>query len=242
MATTVYAARRSKVNPDRVFYPAMCLLCLVIVWLGFAKSYYAVGMVTAKLPSAIVHVHAVVFSLWLVTLVVQTGLISARKVKMHMTLGLLGFAFAALMVVIGLAAAVDALRRGMAPPWSGLTPETFFVIPFTDILMFAGIVAWSFADRLRPESHKRLIMVSTIVLLDAAIGRFPATIAPMGGLAQMGILFALLGVVAVYDFVVKQTIHPATVFSSLLVIAVALVRIPLAHLGLWQAFAHVLRG
>ena len=80
MPVTVAAPRRARVHPDRIFFPLMSLLVLVTVWLGFSKTYYGVGMVRAHLPSAIVHVHAVVFTLWLVTLTVLTALVSVRKV------------------------------------------------------------------------------------------------------------------------------------------------------------------
>jgi hypothetical protein len=242
MATSVISSRRPKVQSDRIFYPAMCLLVLVTVWMGFAKSYYAAGLVHANLPSAIVHVHAIAFTLWLLTLVVQTTLVSVRKVKLHMSLGLGGFSLAAAMVVLGSLAAVDSLRRGMSPPWSGLSPEVFFVIPATDILLFAVLAAWAYAVRRRPDQHKRLIMIATISLLDAAIGRFPATVTPMGPLTQMIILFSFLAIMASYDVITRKSIHRVTWIASLIIIVVQVARVPLAQTASWVHFAHIIRG
>src|SRR5215469_18390557 len=122
MATIAEPLRRP-INIDRIFFPSMCVLILATVWLGFSKTYYAAGMVRAHLPSPIIHVHAAIFSLWLVTLAVQTGLVGAKKVQFHRKLGLWGFGLAACMVVIGLIAGTNSLRRGFSPPGSGLDPR-----------------------------------------------------------------------------------------------------------------------
>ena len=76
------------------------------------------------------------------------------------------------MLVLGLLAAVDSLRRGTAP--LGLDAKTFFVIPISDILAFAGFVGLAYYWRRKPEAHKRLILIGTIAITDAAIARWPA--------------------------------------------------------------------
>jgi hypothetical protein len=242
MATSVMAPRRARIHSDRIFFPFMCLLVLVTVWLGFSKTYYGVGMVRTHLPSPIIHIHAIVFTLWLVTLAVQTSLVSVRKVKLHMTVGLWGFALAAVMVVIGSLAAVNSLRRDMSPPGSGLSPETFFIVPVSGMLVFGALTAWSFSVRRKPDQHKRLIMFATISLLDAAVGRFPYTIAPMGPLAQMLIMFSFLVVMIGYDLISRRTILRVTSIAGLIIIFQQVLRIPLAQTAAWQAFAHMIHG
>jgi hypothetical protein len=242
MATAVVAKQRPKVNPDRVFFPVMCLLVLITVWLGFSKTYYAIGMVRATLPSPVVHIHAIVFSLWLVTLVTQTLLVTARKVKLHMTLGLWGFGLAGVMVVLGLVAACGSLQRNLSPPGSGLDPRVFFVVPISDILIFAALTTWSYLARRRPMEHKRLIMLATITLLDAAIGRFPTAVTPMGPLGQTLIFFAFLLLMIGYDIITLKKVHRATWIASLLIAVVTLARIPLAQTGAWMKFAGLIHG
>jgi hypothetical protein len=48
MATAVVTRR--KLRSDDIFFPAMGLLILGIVVLGFGQSYFFAGMVHAKLP------------------------------------------------------------------------------------------------------------------------------------------------------------------------------------------------
>jgi hypothetical protein len=229
-------------HADRIFFPLMCLLVLVTVWLGFAKTYYGAGLVRAQLPSLIIHVHAVIFTLWLVTLVVQTSLVSLRKVRLHMTLGLWGFALAAMMVVIGWMAAVNSLRRDMSPAGSGLSPQVFFVVPVSDILVFATLAGWSYAVRRRADQHKRLILFATIMLLDEAVERFPCTITPMGPLAQMLIMFSFLAVMIGYDLISRRDIDRVTSIAALIIIFQQLLRIPLAQTATWQSFAQMIHG
>jgi hypothetical protein len=241
MATVAVPVRRS-VNPDRIFFPSMCLLALVTVWLGFAPTYYAAGMVRAKLPAAIIHVHAVVFTLWLLTLVVQTGLVSAKKVQLHRKLGLWGFGLAALMIIVGLMACTNSLRRGFSPPGSGLDPNVFYIVPVSDVLLFAVFIGWAYAARRQPAAHKRLVLLATITILDAAIGRFPYTIAPMGPMTQNLILVSLLIPLMVYDLVTLKKVHRATIIGSLLIIAMTFGKIPLGMTPLWMKFANFIHG
>jgi hypothetical protein len=220
----------------------MCLLILVTVWLGFSKTYYAAGMVRAHLPSPIIHVHAVIFSLWLLTLVVQMGLVSAKKVQLHRKLGLWGFGLAACMVIVGLMAGTNALRRGMSPLGSGLDPKVFYIVPISGILVFGVLVGWAYIARRRPVEHKRLIIFASLTILDAAIGRFPYTITPMGPLTQNLILIALLVPMFVYDLATLKKINRVTIVSSLLIILVLFTRIPLGMTSQWLKFATFMQG
>src|ERR1700760_3103882 len=76
---------------DRIFFSTTSLLMLVVVFLGFSRTYFLAGVFRAPLPSFILHVHAVAFSLWLPLLVVQTLLVSAGRADIHRKLGIAGF-------------------------------------------------------------------------------------------------------------------------------------------------------
>ncbi len=158
---------------DRVFFPIIGALFIVTVFIGFAHSYYLAGLFKAPLPNVLIHIHAVVFSSWLILLTVQMGLVTARRVDVHRKLGLVGFGLAVLMVVLGLLAATDSLRRGFSPPHSGLSAETFYVVPVSAMLLFSTLTASAYRARRRPAVHKRLIVVATVAILAAAIQRWP---------------------------------------------------------------------
>lgn len=75
MATLV--ARPVKKRSDDIFFTTASVVMLMIVFVGFAPSYYLKGAIFAPLPSLLVHLHGAVFSSWIVLFVVQSSLISA---------------------------------------------------------------------------------------------------------------------------------------------------------------------
>jgi hypothetical protein len=120
----------------------MALVMLVTVFVGFAQTYYLAGLFRAPLPSRIIHIHGAVFPCWILLLVAQTSLVSAGRVDIHRRLGVAGFFLECLMIVLGVVAATDSLAR-RAP--AGRDPQMFYIIPLTDILIFA--VPFYFAFR-----------------------------------------------------------------------------------------------
>jgi hypothetical protein len=193
-----------------------------------------VGMVAAPLPNKLIHVHGAAFTSWMILLIVQTAFISTKHVKWHMTLGLYGFALAVAMVVLGTLAAVDAMRRGEAV--LGLDAQTFFVIPVSDMLLFAPLVFFAYKLRRNTEAHKRLILLATMVLMDAAIGRFPhpailQRIPPTQDLVTLALLSLLVG----FDLFNMHRVSKYTWRGALLVMVVHLVRVPVAQTAAWHA-------
>src|SRR5215813_15581927 len=72
---------------DRRFYLFITLLAAALVFAGFARTFYLNGLYAKlHLPSLFI-VHGVVFSSWLVVLVTQSVLISAKQVRTHQKLG-----------------------------------------------------------------------------------------------------------------------------------------------------------
>src|ERR1700722_299023 len=96
MATAVVP--QQKVRSDDIFFPAMALLILGMVVLGFGRTYFFAGMFRAKLPNTLVHIHGALFVTWIFFLVVQASLVALRKVKWHMTLGIGGFLLLPLLI------------------------------------------------------------------------------------------------------------------------------------------------
>jgi hypothetical protein len=109
---------------DRAFYSGMAILMACVVFIGFARTYYlsayfGTNATTSGRPfSTIVRVHAVLFTTWVLLFLVQTLLVSNRRVTVHRRLGVAVAALAASMIVVGTATAIDLARHGGAPPES----------------------------------------------------------------------------------------------------------------------------
>jgi hypothetical protein len=130
----------------------------------------------APLPNLLVHIHGA-FSCWILLLIVQTSLVAAGRVDLHRRLGLLGFALACLMVILGLLAATDSLGRHVAPGEAGMRVRAFYTVTLSTMLAFATLIYFAFRNRFNPAAHERLILIATIAILDAAFQRWHVPVA-----------------------------------------------------------------
>jgi hypothetical protein len=220
---------------DHFFFSGMALLMLVTVFVGFAPSYYLAGVFRAALPSSIIHVHGALFSSWILLLVTQTSLVSAGRVDLHRRLGIAGFILACAMVVVGVLVATDGLVRQAGPP--GRDVKFFYIIPLSDMLIFATLIFFALRARSNPSAHKRLILVATVALMTAALARWPIGVihrkAPAAALASYIFLMMLMA----YDLWSTRKIHRATAWASAFLVFVHEIRLPIGKTEAWHAFA-----
>ena len=218
---------------DHFFFSGMALAMLATVFVGFARTYYMAGMFHAPLPSLIVHLHGAVFSCWILLLVTQTSLISAGRVDIHRRLGVAGFLLACLMIVLGVLTATDLLVRGGSPP--RIDPQAFYIVPLTDMVIFAALVFFAFRARFNSAAHKRLILIATIGISIAAIARWPVGHRTPGRAALISYIFLLM--LVAYDLWSTHKIHRATLWAGAFLIFVQQTRPFIAHTAAWHAFA-----
>ncbi len=221
---------------ERIFFSGMAILLCVVVIIGFTPTYFGVGMLRAPLPSPILHVHGAVFSLWMILYLVQTALISAKRVNWHRSLGIIAFCLPPIMIVLGFIAAIDALHRRVSI--GPLDPAVSLSIPLLGISWFTVVIFASWRTRRRPDAHKRLILLSTIALTDAALGRFPWQLVGLspaaGAVTGLGILILL---VVLYDLVALHRIHRTTMWAAPITFAVGAFAVPIGMTPAWHALA-----
>lgn len=221
---------------DRLFYTGMAVAFAVITFVGFAPTFFLRPAELAPL-SALRVVHGVVFTAWIVLLVVQTGLVAAGRRDLHRALGAFGVALACAMLVLGVAAAVDSLRQGSAPV-PGLDARSFFAIPMRVMFIFPVFVAAGVWYRRDAQMHKRMMLLATIAILDAAIAR-----APIPGMLTYGplLLYALQDLLIVvgilYDAVSRGRVHRAWWWGLALMVGSQVLTLALARTPLWLGFA-----
>ena len=158
MATAIQATQapaRIRSRYDHVFFPSIAAFILVSVFLGFAQSYYLQGVL--KLPDwkafaapphpLLVHIHAAIFSSWILLLLAQTSLVAADRVDLHQRLGLAGFGLACLLVLVGLAVTCEFLSRyhgheepGLRFPFLQVVDLTVFSTPIISVIASASIL------------------------------------------------------------------------------------------------------
>ena len=222
---------------DDIFFSAMSLVVLGVVLYGFAESYFLAGMIRAKLPSALVHVHGALFVCWIFLLLVQTALVTVRRVRWHITLGVFGVILPPLMIVFGTLTVFDSMRRAGTP----IPPEVLLVGDLEPLLLFAGLITWGWLDRRRPASHKRLMLLSTLAILAPAIDRWPILHHQIAG--TFGVYLALPLLLVGYDLWTLRRVHRSTWVPYALMVVLVVTLLPVSQTALVHRWVlWVMRG
>lgn len=228
-----FGRRRS----DNVFFAVMALLIVATVFVGFARTYFLAGVFRAPLPNLLIHIHGAAFLSWVLLLIVQISLVSAGRVDIHRRLGVAGFCLACLMVVLGVLAGSNSLARGFSPPGSGMDPKTFYAIPLGDILMFSTLVLFAYLARFNPSTHKRLILLATIALMDAPTGRPPFTVITARPFLSGLFCYIFLLLLVAYDLWSTRKVHRATLWGGLFIVIAQQLQVPIGGTAIWHSFA-----
>ena len=222
---------------ERVFYTGMAVAFLFIVFAGFARTYYLRPYFVTTPLQPLLHLHGVVFSAWIILLLVQTALVAAKRTPTHRRLGVAGGVLAALMVLVGTLTAIIRAKVVEVPPGSA-SPLVFLTIPLGDMLVFAILVGAGFYYRRRADYHKRLMLLATIAILPAAVARLPFDfIQQTGPLAFFGLPDLFVVVCLAYDLVSRGRFHRANVAGGLLLVVSHPLRLVVGGTRAWLAFA-----
>jgi hypothetical protein len=154
---------------DRAFFLGMMLAVWAAILSGFLYRNINKFLDGTLSYPWIVHVHAFVFTLWLVFFTAQVLLVHRGSVALHRKLGPIGAALAAVMVVLGVLTAIITERLKFGTPYAD---TRFLSVMFADMLAFGGLIAAGMLLRGAPAGHKRLMLVATLVLTDAGFGRW----------------------------------------------------------------------
>jgi hypothetical protein len=229
---------------DRLFYGGMAAALGLTVFVGFASTYYLrlladgpKATLTGGPITALVHVHAILFTAWVLLFMVQTALIASRRVAVHRRLGVAGAALAAAMVVAGTSLAIATAAQGRAP--GGADPLAFLVVPSSDMVLFATFVIAALLRRRDKEAHKRLMLLAYVSIIVAAVGRLPGVLA-LGPPAFFGLSFLFVVAAGIYDFLTRRRVHRVYLWGGALILASAPLRLGISATGAWRAVAEAL--
>ena len=212
---TITSAAGNRILDERRFYSRMALFLALLVFLGFAPSFYLRGVVPSyprpnpTLPLSVL-LHGGLFTLWMLLVIAQTQLVAAGRRDMHMKLGALTVLLAVALIPTMYLATVWQVARANQPPFTD--PLTWTIIPLAVILPFAFLVWQGWAHRRNAQWHKRLMLSAAILIVAGpAIGRLPIAPPSLGGFSFLFILgLALFIPLFVWDRRTQDHIHPAT--------------------------------
>ena len=233
-------------NPPRQkvdrFYVAMALACVLVAFGGFAPTYWLQLVPGTFVGPSLLHIHGLLFSAWPVLLLTQVLFVANGRPDLHRAFGLVGISLATAMVVVGMAAAIHTLNVGLAAGY-GDRSRAFLILPVSAIGLFTCFFVAAIANIRRPEAHKRLMLLATISLLQAAMGRVFFVLVTGGGpglrpglgeprpliigLVPSLILELLIVAGVIYDWRTRGRPHPVWLVGAAIMTAVIILRGPM---------------
>ena len=108
--------------------------------------------------------------------------------------------------------------RGQVDAGNGDQALAFLTTPLFSMVVFATLVAAAIRLRRDPQTHKRLMLLATISILDAAIARLPFAFLRTSTWTFMAMTDVLVIAAILYDVASRRRVHPAYVWGGLLIV------------------------
>lgn len=221
---------------ERMFYTTMALAILIVVFVGFSRTFYLRPYYFPERLIPLLIVHGTIFSSWIALFVTQTMLVATKNTRIHMKLGVAALVIAPLMLLVG---TYTALVRAKGPsPLPDVNPLAFLTIPLGDMLIFGILFGAAYYYRNKLATHKRLMLLASIALLPAGVARWPIHFIATGGpLVFYGLADLFIVPCLIFDIITRGKPHRATVLGGLLIIVSHPLRLIIGGTHAWIAFA-----
>lgn len=218
------------------FFVAFAAIFVLLVLAGFSRTFFipmAHGTFSRPL---ILFVHLAAFFAWTALFFAQALLAATGRLRVHRKLGSVGGWLIIPMLILGtVVSALDTVHDFHAG--DGDAALSFFYGELADLVMFGLLAGAAMLLRSKPEFHKRWMLLSSLALLGAAVGRIPEL--------RDFFLFIYLGLiasVAAYDVASRRAVHLATATGAAVLLGLNLTQEALGNTAEWIGFSHWLLG
>lgn len=224
------------------FFTILGLVMLVLAIGGFWPQYFAAVTGRAAAPATqfwLIHVHAGLFTVWLLLYISQAALIMSGRVRVHLKIGPWLAAYGFVIAAVGLyAAALLAHRLGVRENDFDAA-ASFVFYPLIDMIYFAGFLAAAVAYRKVPHLHKRAMFLATFSIAVVGVGRFVGRTGIESALIWQPLILAPVLIAIVYDIFVCRRVY-GIMAVGLIVHVGRLNAEPLANSEAWLAIGRAL--
>jgi hypothetical protein len=203
------------------FFLALSALLTLVVLTGFSRTLYLRALFDVPLLPASLWIHGIALTFWFAGAFVQATLISIGRPDLHRRTG---WVFAASGLGVFATGLYVTLHLGPRLAQRGVNLELqlarFSSVVWSDfaaLLSFAILLPAAIVFRQRPETHKRLMLLSSISVVQPALSRiwrWP----PFEGLNPaflgLGTLLAFVLAIVLYDAISRRRVHAATLLGG----------------------------
>lgn len=226
------------------FFLIMAFVGLLAVIIGFAKTFMIPVATNNFSAPVLIHVHGAFAFAWIILFLTQTSLINFHKYKIHQTLGFLGIFIASGVSITMVPVGFYVVQRDLK---QGLGESTYSSLPgiITSAILFFSLVMAGILKRKVPASHKRLMLLATIVVLWPAWFRFrhyfPSVPRPDIWFALV-LADSLIVIAWVWDKIKNGSVHPVLKFVGLFIILEQTFEVIAYDTPIWRQFAEWIYG
>jgi hypothetical protein len=256
MAEAVMGAGAGE-GASRRFYMWMAASCFLIAVIGFLPTYWMPLAKGAFKAEPMVHIHGLLMFGWVTFFFTQTWLVAQGRVLTHRTWGMLGIS-----IITGIAFIVPtiiSLRLAQAatpgePAQAVHDARAFTWVTIGGLMFLLSTFTLAIVKLKDSETHKRLILLTTISMLGAPIARWfifgapPAPPWPAGlpNISSPPMIIAiiasllgdiLLGVAVVYDLRTRGKVHPVYLIGGAVMLTLHLTQSLVGNSAAWQSVA-----
>jgi hypothetical protein len=169
------AARRAK--SDRRFYLIAAILMLLCTAGGFRNFYLhghnpAGAEITPRILPFVV-LHGLAMTGWVILFLVQSLFIQTGRRKLHMAIGPLGSLFGVAAAIFGLIAATYSAHFNPHASDVFGGARVFLSTMYAEMLLFGAFVALGYFYRRKPDAHRPMMLLATVILQSGSLGRLP---------------------------------------------------------------------
>jgi len=222
---------------------------IYLVWIAWVWAWTLIGfvpdlpryMTETPPPPTVLHLHGLVYVVWLVFVTAQIALVEVNRPALHRQLGWWLVGLSAALVPLGLVATmVDMARSAAHMPYQ---PE-FLGLEFQSMLVFAILL--TLATRMRRDlaAHKRLMILLTLNFIDPGASRAWTALSPIHPAGAFGwwlnyfwanaaLLLAMIG----WDIWRHGRVHPALIGGGALIAAGEAAAVLLEYSPWWHGVA-----
>jgi hypothetical protein len=220
-ARTVQAVT-APLNPPNRLYTCAALAVAVLVFVGFARSYYLRAFMSARHLTPLAHLHGVLMTGWVMLFAAQATLIRKGRVVLHRRLGIFGAALAPVIVIVGTLTVAAAIERRFPDVGLARFGRVFVEFDGLSLWVFGALVLAAVKWRRRSDVHKRLMLCATVALLPPAVGRIAEYLLPRSDwdlVIAAATTSAVALACALADTLRLKRLHPAMAWGTALVLA-----------------------
>jgi len=229
---------RSRRAPQKLhgYFIGFTIVFAAIVLTGFSRTFFLPMAKGTLAKPLVVHVHGALFFGWTALLVVQAFLAATKRLRLHRKIGsFAGWVIIPMLLMGTIVAVRDTIHDYDAG--EGNAALSFFYGELADLAMFGVLAGAAMLLRNKPDFHKRWVIMGSLGLLGAAIGRIPE-ISAFGFYMFAG----LIASVAAYDLASRRALHPATLIGAAFLLAMNFSEEPIGNTQAWLIASHRMLG